>query len=135
MFKQISHLFVSLLLISTIVSEKCKNEYRPPRRSLWGHFGRYRQNMTGAPVNFDKDVLLQDMMKAMLNYWYDPLPDKTFVFMSMMAEPFVFALVTDLTEDGEEEFVVWGPMYSILVEAAKHLNYRLVNKKMTYFKC
>lgn len=100
------------------------NQKHPFPKSMThrGYLGTFRQNLTGYPVKFDAQVFLQDSMNKLLD---PPLPpERTINFCTGSYEPFVFSFVFDTGENGKDDFVVWGPMFSMIYLAAAQLNYR-----------
>lgn len=94
----------------------------PKSLALRGYLGVFRQYLTGDQVEFDEEALIKDSLEQYMNM--KPFPDRTFVVNVARVEPFCFAFCTDRGPDGEEEFAVWGPTYSVVATAAERLNYR-----------
>lgn len=92
------------------------DKYQPPKALyLRGHIDYYRQNHTGFPIKLDIPQLIQDAMMQFLSG--DMFRQNFFSFISTLLPPFLFSVNT------EEGFNIWGPIYSVIKEAAIYLNY------------
>lgn len=113
-------------LTLTLFTEQCFSigtlKYSYPRSMvLRGNIGTFRQNLTGFPTEIDENVLMNDIMQRMMD---PPLHEEnTIQFITGPIEPFVFCFIAE-TKNGEDEFVVRGPMYSVVSLAVARLNYR-----------
>lgn len=122
LFKKTTFIISLIIILKQSLSLE-ENKYSIPRSmALRGYLGTYRQNLSGCPTEVDEEDFLNDMTDHLVN----PLTfdEKTFQFITFPLEPFVFSFITETYENGEDSFVVWGPMYSLLHVAVQRLNYR-----------
>lgn len=128
-FNNLFILLLMTLLLSGGLLEECSKISSP--RSFWlrGYFGEYRQNLTGFPTEPDVQALIDVSLEK---FFYPSVPEATITFFTDQIEPFTFVMIT-ATNDGEEEFVLWGPLYSLTAVAAGRLNYRSVQPYLIYF--
>lgn len=105
-----------IFLIINNINCDCPKYVIPRKNALRGHIDYHFQNLSGYPKSLD-------MIQLMADHWAVPLngiPVETIRFMAIMSEPFVFAI------NDKNGFTVWGPLYSLLKESAKYINYRQV---------
>lgn len=115
-------LFLSQLLNGGLL-EECVRYSFPKSFALRGYFGHFKQNLTGYPTKPNFQAVLEAGLEKLMNP--QPIPEKTITFYADQLEPFAFAKIT-ATNDGEDQFVLWGPSYSLTAVAAMRLNYRRV---------
>lgn len=82
---------------------------------LNGHFGHYLQNFSRYPVD---NPLGAKVIGAYVYRFLFKKGDPTIRFMAVNCPPHLF------TKRNKKGFTVWGPLYSVLLEAARFINYR-----------
>lgn len=105
---------LTVLLFIKGINSDCPKYVIPRKNPVRGYIDYHYQNLSGFPKSLDMVQLMADSWAAILS----GIPDKKLIFEATMSEPFVFTI------NDKSGFTVWRPLYSLLKESAKFINYR-----------